>query len=256
MPGRRRSQPASAGRPWSASLRTRRLPRQACRRHPRQGSFVCASERLSQADIEADGGVAGARVEREADIDADRAEIGIVTCADAGTDTRRHRGEVGPYRRVSAAGVDEGYGTPGCAYSLAKLKTAFDDARAAQWIQIGVARTGRLIGKAAHGAAATGVEQLVRRNAVELCIRNYPERGSRREHAAAGVAEIEIGAARGADDRKLIADVSDVEVGRQIERKAKATARIQHIVGSVEREAERDAEKPIGLAQTVAFDRR
>src|SRR5258708_2543453 len=87
-----------------------------------------ASERLPQADIDAERRIAVAGVEREADIQPYRSEIGVVARADAGADSRHEQRKIGQHIGIGAAGIDEGHGAERLADPLAKLDARLDDA--------------------------------------------------------------------------------------------------------------------------------
>src|SRR5262249_39546378 len=106
-----------------------------------------ASEGLSDADIDAERGIAVALVERHADVEACGAEVRIVAHARTGADARRKLRKIGEGVGIGTAGIDEGHGAERLADALAELDAALDHARAAQRIVPGIARPCALEGE-------------------------------------------------------------------------------------------------------------
>src|SRR5471032_1742445 len=113
--------PATACRDRSARPRTAPLLRR--QRHPpsTQRCGAHASESLPQADVDAEGSIAVALVEGNAEIEARRTEARIVAHADTGTDTRRALTEVRQGGEIGAAGVEEGHDAERLADALAEF---------------------------------------------------------------------------------------------------------------------------------------
>src|SRR4051794_17919615 len=188
IPGWQRSE----GRAASAGRRTAPRRPRPDRQASMPGAGPSASESLADADIDAERSVAVALVQRDADIEPRRTEVGVIAHACAGADARRHLREVRQGVGVGTAGIDKGRGAERLADALAKLKAAFDDAGAAQRIVEGVARARALVGEAAHRTATAGIEQLVERDVGVGATRDAAERGAAGQHRATVTADIEV----------------------------------------------------------------
>src|SRR5262245_27311230 len=102
--------PACAVRQAFAAGQARAPAAPQCLPSPSPGYATQSSKGLSPADIDAEGRIAFAPVEREADIEADRAEVGIIAYAGADADPGGKQGEIRPHPWIGAAGIDEGDG--------------------------------------------------------------------------------------------------------------------------------------------------
>ena len=141
--------------------------------------------------------------------------------------------KVGQDVGIGAAGVDEGHGAERLAEALAEFDVRLDHAGAAQRVVEGVARARTLVDEAAHRAAAAGIEQLVEGDAGDVRGRLGAERRAQRQHAAAGLGEIEIAAAGQPDLGKEIVVGTEIDIGRDVELEAVALGRIDVAVGLV-----------------------
>src|SRR5262249_34267800 len=124
----RPSKRASVGQGWSAGRRTAAGRPPPDRPPSMPGGGASASEGLTDRDVEAERRVALARIEREADIDARRTEVGVVAHTEAGTDARRQLGEIRQRIGIGGTRVDEGHDAERLADALAELDAAFDQA--------------------------------------------------------------------------------------------------------------------------------
>src|SRR3954469_20345498 len=175
----------SEGRAASAGRRTASRRPRPDRRASMPGAGPSASESLADADIDAERRVAVALVQRDADIEPRRTEVGVIAHAGAGADSRRHLREVRQGVGVGAARIDEGHGAERLADALAELEAALDDAGAAERIVEGVARARALIGEAAHRTATARIEQLIEWDVGVGATRDTAERSATGQHRAA-----------------------------------------------------------------------
>src|SRR5262245_21538334 len=99
--------PTPAGRARFVGRRRAWPADPAARLKSRRGGDASASEGLPDADIDAERRVVLLRIERNAEVEPGRAEVGVVAHADAGADARRELREIGPVVEIGTAGIDE-----------------------------------------------------------------------------------------------------------------------------------------------------
>src|SRR5204863_3379415 len=121
MPSGKSAPRPRAGQAGSARRRTGSQTDRPDWQRRSAGSCARASEGLAQADIDAERRIALAAIERHADIDPYRAEVGVVAHTKAGADARREQREVRDEIGIGAAGVDEGHRPPRLAEALAEF---------------------------------------------------------------------------------------------------------------------------------------
>src|SRR5690349_20713669 len=95
-------------------------------------------------------------LDREADVEPQRADWGVVAQAGSGAEAQGLLAGVGVDAVEGAAGVEEEDGAEVLGDAVAQLGARLQDRAATQGLVVAVERAGELVGNAAHRAAAAG----------------------------------------------------------------------------------------------------
>src|SRR5690606_12264574 len=191
----------------------------------------------------------GPGIERRADVDADRAEAGLVAYADARAETERL--EVGRRAGAHGTGIDERHDRERTVEEAGldpRLERQFGERAAAGRIALVVARPDLAIAVAAHRSAAARVEPPRRRDVLDRRALDRAEPPAPCKHDGIAdllvVARVDLRA-----DVEALGSVAARDLGRNPPAEPEAFGRVEQVVGRVVMYRHRKRADEVGLAR-------
>src|SRR3954451_22973310 len=196
----------------------------------------------------------GSGIQREADVEPQRADRGVVAQAGAGAELDA-LARVGIDAVEDAAGVEEDHGAQVFGDAVAQLGAGLEEEAAAQALVVAVERARQLVGDAADRAAAAGVEALVGRDVVAAGAQDAADGAAQRQHEVGLGDEADVARGGGAELQELAARPERVEIGGGEQVEAAALGRVQEVVREVPVERARQQDEAEELLRLVAAAR-